>query len=303
MKRAISLSCILYCLASPAGAGMLDVPGDFPGRFRMELLAGVAVMDFAASAGAGYIHAMDLNTAAAGIEFEASAFDGSGPGAGMSQLSASALSMRIGTGEFFGLPITFLLDGGATGRIEDIDGDRGHWLLAATLYAAWNGQLIEYAGFSLSSDAGYTYDGPGGAMHVLGQAMDYASGDVYLVGQAENLEPGSGLYGTRITLGIRGNDPVAGPAVPLPGALWLLWSSLTLLLGWPARRAPGALPMTTAGNSGGPAATVSPLQHHVQPCCQANDQQGENRGESAQAQCLQRQGDVTARALDYGLHR
>ena len=46
---------------------------------------------------------------------------------------------------------------------------------------------------------------------------------------------GSGMYGTRITLGLNGNDPVL-QAVPVPAAIWLFGSGLIGLFGFARRK-------------------------------------------------------------------
>jgi hypothetical protein len=73
-------------------------------------------------------------------------------------------------------------------------------------------------------------------MVTTGQAMDYGTGDVFLVGHGSNTDPSSGLYGTRITLGINGNDPVL-QTVPMPAAIWLFGSGLLGLIGVARRKA------------------------------------------------------------------
>ncbi|MGB5260203.1 MAG: VPLPA-CTERM sorting domain-containing protein, partial [Gammaproteobacteria bacterium] len=189
--------------------------------------------DLDPSVGGGYIHEMSLDTSNNNIQFSADAFDGAGTGAGSSALSVDPLAMTIGAGLFFGLPITFYIDGGGPGILNDIDGTQGDWTINVPLFADWNGNTFEYTGFSLSSDATYQYESLSGSATAIGQAMDYLTGDVFLVGQGVNLDLSSGVYGTRITLGINGNDPVV---VPAPAAVWLFGSGLIGLVGMARRK-------------------------------------------------------------------
>ncbi len=220
-----------------ANAAGINVPGDFPGNFQMDLLNGFAVLDFdPALGGSGHIHDLGLDASNNNIQFAAAAFDGIGTGLGSSALTVDPLSMIIGTGDFFGSPFTIYIDGGGSGVLNDIDGLQGHWTIDVPLFVDWNSTIFEYTGFSLSSDASYSYAALGGSMTATtGQAMDYGTGDVFLVGQATNTDLNSGLYGTRITLGLNGNDPVL-QAVPIPTAIWLFGSGLLGLIGLARRK-------------------------------------------------------------------
>ena len=220
-----------------ANAAGINVPGDFPGNFQMDLLNGFAVMDFdPALGGGGHIHDVGLDASNNNIQFSAAAFDGIGTGSGSSALTVDPLAMTIGTGNFFGTPFTVYIDGGGSGVLNDIDGLQGHWTIDVPLFVDWSNTTFEYTGFSLSSDASYSYAALSGSMTATGQVMDYGTGDVFLVGQATNTDPSSGLYGTRITPGLNGNDPVL-QAVPIPAAVWLFGSGLLGLVGV-ARRKP-----------------------------------------------------------------
>ena len=235
--KTIALIASTYVISTSADAAGINVPSDFPGDFQMDLLNGFAVMDFdPAYQSAGFVSDLSLDASNNAIQFSAAAFDGSGSGSGSSSLTVDPLAMTIGTGQFFGSDFVIYIDGGGTGVLNDIDGLQGHWTIDVPLFVDWSGNTFEYSGFSLSSDASYSYMGLGGLQTATGQAMDYGTGDVFLVGQATNTDLTSGIYGTRITLGLNGNDPVL-QTVPIPAAAWLFGSGLIGLVGL-ARRKP-----------------------------------------------------------------
>ena len=229
----LTYSTLFFGTANAAG---INVPGDFPGNFQMDLLNGFAVMDLdPAFGGSGYVHDLGLDVSNNSIQFAAAAFDGIGTGSGSSALTVDPLAMTIGTGMFFGSPFIIYIDGGGSGVLNDIDGLQGHWTIDVPLFVDWSGGTFEYTGFSLSSDASFSYAGLGGSKTTTGQVMDYGTGDVFLVGQATVTDLSGGMYGTRITLGLNGNDPVL-QAVPVPAAIWLFGSGLIGLFGFARRK-------------------------------------------------------------------
>jgi hypothetical protein len=214
-------------ISAPIYAGVLNVPNDFPGSFHMDLLNGVAVFDFDPAYGAsGYIGDIPLDTSTNQILFSATAFDGIGSGSGTSALTLEPTTMEIGSSTFFGDPINFYLNGSGSGTLVDLDGTKGDWTLDLPLFADWITNTVEFPNFSLSSAASYQYTGLGGPETLSGLAMDYATGNTFLVGQS-TITSGP-FIGARVTVGIYGNDPTI---VPLPGAVWLFSSGVVGLIG------------------------------------------------------------------------
>lgn len=230
MKKVIVILSIL--ISSRLYAGTLNVPGDFPGSFHMDLLNGFAIFDFDPAYGTpGYIGDIPIDTATNQILFYASAFDGIGAGAGTSTLTLDPTYMEIGSSTFFGNPINFYLNGSGSGTLVDLDGTQGDWTLGLPLFADWNTNSVEFPNFSLSSDATYSYAGSSGTTTISGLAMDYATGNTFLVGQSTIT---SGPFtGARITIGIYGNDPTV---VPLPGTAYLFGSGLLWMIGLSRRK-------------------------------------------------------------------
>jgi hypothetical protein len=232
MKKFILIVSLV--INSPLYAGTLNVPDDFPGSFHMDLLNGFAVFDFDPAYGSsGYIGDIPLDTSTNQILFSASAFDGIGGGAGTSTLALEPVNMNIGTSTFFGNTISFYLDGSGSGTLVDLDGTQGDWTLNLPLFADWITNTVEFPEFSLSSAASYQYAGPSHQETIDGLAMDYASGNTFLVGQSTIADPNSPFKGARVTIGIYANDPTI---VPLPATMWLFSSGLFGLVGVLKRR-------------------------------------------------------------------
>jgi hypothetical protein len=214
----------------------LNVPEDFPGSFQMDLLSGFAAWDLDPAYGLPQAYAeITLNTAERNIPFSATAFDGIGPGEGTSTLALSPIdNWVIGTSEFFGLPMTFFIDGAGSGTLEDSAGStEGHWTMDLPLFMLWNGQTIPVPNFSLSSAATYSYEGLSGPSSISGTIMDYHTGDAFLVGQSTITDASTAFEGVRLTFGFSANDPLA---VPLPASIWLLGSGLLGLVGLARRK-------------------------------------------------------------------
>lgn len=239
-----SIAHIKHTLAVPLVAGLLacgsaranslNVPGDFPNSFAMNLLGGFIAVDN--PSGAGIVDS-PFATDAKRILFDASAFDGSGPGAGTSQLTLTSFNnWNIGNASAFGQTAEFYVDGPGTGTLVDHAGSKaGDWTLQVPLHAIWNGIDFQFSDFTLSTSASYSYYLPGNSTPtpISGTAMDYATGDAYLVGQSDLGFLGGPFTGLRLTVGVHGNDPVV---VPLPGALWLFGSGVVGLMGAGGRR-------------------------------------------------------------------
>lgn len=234
----------LLVLATASSAATLepklDVPGDFPNTFHMDLLSGTMYLDSVYGGSMGGF-TFSPTGGLSQILFDAEEFDGVGVGYGTSQLTLSSINhWDIGSVHAFGYTGGFYIDGTGTGTLVDRGDGSGDWTLNIPLKAQWNGTLFDFTGFSLSTSASYTYsvyDPYGGATEntINGVAMDYFTGDAFLVGQAVVTDPNNPFYGIRITLGINGNDPVLS-SVPVPAAAWLFGSGLIALLGVARRR-------------------------------------------------------------------
>jgi len=244
------LAGTLCCAAAAAGApgaeaGVLNVPGDFPGSFSMNLLGGFMAVDNPGSGGSevggGLLNAPVVSSVAEPIRFDAGAFDGVGPGAGSSALTLTSVDhWHIASAQVFGSPVEFYIDGAGTGTLVDHAGSTsGDWTLAVPLHATWIGNDFVFPDFVLSTAASYTYY-PRGLSYpsssslktVSGQAMDYATGDAFLVGQSASGFDNGPFPGLRVTIGLYGNDPTT---IPEPGTLWIMAPGL-LALGWRTRR-------------------------------------------------------------------
>jgi hypothetical protein len=221
--------------AAPAQANKLNVPGDFPNSFAMNLLGGVMMVDNPSS-GWGVAQG-SVTTDAKRILFDASAFDGSGPGAGTSTLTLTSFNhWDIGSADILGSTVDFYIDGPGTGTLVDnADSTAGNWTLQVPLYATWNGNDFLFSDFTLSTAASYSYYPVGHypKATITGSAMDYATGDAYLVGQSSSGFDSSPFPGMRLTVALYGNDPVV---VPLPAAVLLFGSGALGLLGLGVRR-------------------------------------------------------------------
>lgn len=250
------ISCVAaataLCLASPVsastcGTNKLCVPGDFPSPdgawFNMDLLGGEVYLDGIASSG---FMLENLQP----ITFHASPFaNPTGSSVGTSTLSYAAIDhYSIATFWVAGAEASFYLDGTGNGELVDIDGSRGDWSLNIPLRATWNGLEFDFGTTLLTTAATYGYRTggyPGTMTYLSGQSMDYASGDAFLVGQAEVNDTSHPFNGLRITLGLYGNDPVVS-AVPEPTVTLQLLAGLGLV-GLVARvRRPVRSPRTAA---------------------------------------------------------
>lgn len=175
------------------------------------------------------------------ILFDASAFDGIGPGAGTSTLTLTSFNhWNIGSADILGSTVNFYIDGPGTGTLVDnADSTAGNWTLQVPLYATWNGVNFLFSDFTLSTAASYSYYPSGYYPNgtplttINGSAMDYATGDAYLVGQSSSGFDNSPFPGMRLTVALYGNDPVV---VPLPAAVVLFGSGALGLLGLGIRR-------------------------------------------------------------------
>ncbi|MGA7801571.1 MAG: hypothetical protein WCC36_12255 [Gammaproteobacteria bacterium] len=216
-------------ISGSARANSLNVPGDFPNSFAMNLLGGFIAVDN--PRGGGVVDS-PFATDAKRILFDASAFDGIGPGAGTSQLTLTSFNhWDIGTASAFGQTANFYIEGPGTGTLVDHAGSTaGDWTLQVPLFATWNGIDFLFSDFTLSTAASYSYYPVGNTTEttINGTAMDYGTGDAYLVGQSDLGFLGGPFTGLRLTVGLHGNDPVV---VPVPGALWLFGSGFMGLIG------------------------------------------------------------------------
>lgn len=247
MKRSHLMGILCACMLMGSGMAQaihiggstedkLNVPEDFPDSFQMDLLGGFAAWDLDPAYGTPQAFgAITLDTTERNIPFSATAFDGIGPGEGTSTLTLSPIDhWVIGTSEFFGLPMTFFIDGAGSGTLEDSAGStEGHWTLDLPFFMFWNGLTIPVPNFSLSSAATYNYEGLSGPSSISGTVMDYHTGDTFLVGQSTITDASTGFAGVRLTFGFSANDPLA---VPLPASVWLFSSGLLGLIGISRRK-------------------------------------------------------------------
>jgi hypothetical protein len=244
------LAVTALCFASVAQASScgnkLCVPGDFPSPdgadFNMDLLSGSVHVDFGDLGGADSgLGGFTLNNFQP-IGFHASPFsNGTDTSAGTSTLTYESINhYLIGSALIFGSTADFYLDGTGTGTLVDIDGTTGDWSLSIPLFATWANTLFNFGQVVLSTAQTYSYYGEtylntdgdpviDRLMHsISGQSMDYASGNAFLVGQAEINDPEFLLNGVRVTFGIYGNDPVVS-SVPEPAVIWSMLFGLGLL--------------------------------------------------------------------------
>lgn len=237
----LSLAIVLSSNTSEAAG--ISIPGDFPGTFAMDLLAGDAFWDFYGGAGcadpvcSGF--SLTIDTTEKQILFDAIAFDGVGAGEGTSQLALNPINdWFIGSGMFGGFEGSFYVDGSGVGTLVDnADSTAGHWTLEVPMYALWNGTRFDFNDLTLSTNASYNYYDTFGVEQTLsGSIMDYATGDAFLVGQSIINDPLHPFNGLSLTLGFFGNDPIV-TTVPMPAAVWLFGSGLIGLIGVARRKA------------------------------------------------------------------
>jgi hypothetical protein len=217
--------------ATPAALASIVVPDDFPGSFSMNLIVGAFAVD-SSLAPASPVGVWDLDVTNRNILFSGSAFDGSGLGAGTSNLTVDLSNHIIATApSVFGVPATFFIDGGGGGTLVDNEtSTAGHWTMTVPLYADWNGLIHDLGNITLSTDNSISYwVNPGFPIEqtATGNIMNYQTGDAVFVGQT-TVQSGP-FVGLRISLEFLGNDPPV--PVPVPAAIWFFGSGLLSLVG------------------------------------------------------------------------
>jgi hypothetical protein len=202
--------------SAPALAGPLNVPGDFPGSFRMDLLVINAFADHPGGTGEG---SLTLNSDELGIDFTATEFSGTGdPDWGTSTLATTAGSFEVGRTKLLNKDLVFFIAAGGPGTLVDLGNGTGHWTLTLPLRVEYPGEPDVETDATLTTNGSYSYyDDSDNLQSVNGAAMDYATGNAFLVGQVL-LTEGS-FAGYRVTVAINGNDPVV---VPEPTTLVLM---------------------------------------------------------------------------------
>jgi len=230
------LATITLILSNSLHAAKLNVPGDFPGTFNMDLLGGNFYWTVPAFSSA---FELPVDTEEKAIQFEASAFDGLGAGQGTSALTLNPIDdWLIGVTDNFGSsPVNFYVDGAGIGSLVDNENSTaGDWTLEVPMYATWNGDRFDLPSMVLTTAATYTYLDTYGLNQIIsGVSMDYETGDAFLVGQSVFNDSASQFDGTVVTLGFYANDPVVS-AVPVPAAVWLFGSGLIGLIGIARRK-------------------------------------------------------------------
>jgi len=214
-----------FWASSPALAGPLNVPDDFPGNFRMDLLT-VGIFVDQPSASMGLFEAT-VAPSELGIDFSASAFDGTGtPTWGTSTLATIAQTFEIGSASHVVGDISLFIDSGGPGSLVDLGGGVGDWELTVPIGIELDGNQIALVDVTLStSDTVSYYDQLGVLQSVSGVAMDYATGDALLVAQVMfDVGLPSDIRGTLV---IDGNDPVL---IPEPSTGLLLAAGLVGLV-------------------------------------------------------------------------
>ncbi|MCW8934041.1 MAG: VPLPA-CTERM sorting domain-containing protein [Gammaproteobacteria bacterium] len=232
LKKLLQVPVMLIALQSGnVLSAVLNVPGDFPNSFHMDLLAGDVFIDSRGS----FEMLLDQNQNR--INFDATTFDGTGAGVGTSQLMlTSDQDWRIADFSFFGGSGSIYITGNGTGSLIDNGNETGEWTLETPMYMLWNELRFDFSDFTLSSNATYQL---GSAIdpdtglpisELSGTSMSYETGLTYLVGQATITgQEDPNLNGIVITMGVEGLDPVS--AVPVPAAFWLFGSGLIALAG------------------------------------------------------------------------
>jgi len=200
--------------SASALAGNLNVPGDFPGHFRMDLLAISAFADHPGSGeGEG---SCTPNSNEFGIDFSATAFDGDGsPDWGTSTLETTAQVFEVGRTKLANKDLVFFIAEGGPGTLVDLGNGTGDWTLTAPVRVEYDGETAAEIDGTLTTNGSYSYyDENDDLQSVSGVAMDYATGDALLVGQIEFTD--GVLQGYRATFAINANDPLLLSSEPVP---------------------------------------------------------------------------------------
>ncbi len=234
-------SLALTCYSHQAVSAKLNVPGDFPNSFYMELLAGNVFVN------AGGSFELFPNGESSRINFDATAFDGIGIGEGTSNLTLTSTDdWKVSDFYFFQNYGSIYIDGNGSGTLIDNGDGTGEWSLELPMYMLWSDIRIDFDGFSLSSSATYQVETQHGSpiydpvtdsyiSSISGSSMSYETGDTFLVGQA-TVDPNHPYFaGITITMGVYGNDPILEP-VPVPAAVWLFGSGLICLAAFARRK-------------------------------------------------------------------
>ncbi len=222
MKGFRNIALLLAFIASgilathTAQAGPINVPGDFPGNFRMDLLSANLFVDKGTPN--SDVDGVTINSTEIGIEFSASAFDGTGdPTYGSSTLATTGQAFIVGDVSVLTSSIEFEIAAGGPGTLTDLGNGTGHWEMTVPTTIWVDGTEEFSTNVTLTTNGTVSYYDANGLQSISGSAMDYATGDAFMVGQVTITE---GQYaGYRGTLGIEGNDPVA---VPEPSTLFLV---------------------------------------------------------------------------------
>ena len=238
-------AAIALSLSTSVFAAKLNVPEDFPNSFHMDLLSGSVIVDYEKGLAApGQLEVLPTGGVSQ-ILFDATEFDGIGPGEGASNLSLTSNNTVLASFLFGGITGSFYLDGAGTGTLSDNGNGSGEWSMDLPLYAEWGGHTFNFSDLILSTNDSHIYNAPvydvfgdvvgSTPQTISGVSMDYETGDAFLVGQSTLVEPGHAFDGMRITLGVYGNDPVL-LATPIPSAVWLFGSGLIGLIGIARRK-------------------------------------------------------------------
>lgn len=238
------LASVVLSSSTGVSAAKLNVPGDFPNSFHMDLLSGSVIVDYEGGlALPGQLEVIPTGGVSQ-ILFDATEFDGIGAGEGSSNLTLTSNNTVLASFMFSNITGSFYLDGTGSGTLVDNGNGSGEWSMNLPLYAEWAGNIFNFSDINLSTNASYSYntavynifgDIVGSTTQTIsGTSMDYETGDAFLVGQSTLSESGHPFDGLRITLGLVGNDPVL--VTPIPAAAWLFGSGLIALVGFAKRK-------------------------------------------------------------------